>query len=505
MARLIMDDLAISAAKYPNKVAISDINRQLNYSDLYEEAQSLASEIIKRNCFKKPIGVYLDKSVSCIVAMEAIAISGNFFTILDTHMPEKRIETILDTLAPSLVITDCKHQEKTEELFSRDKIIVIENISLDDNCGEIIHKRRQRIIDTDICYVLFTSGSTGTPKGVVISHRAVSAYLDMCSEVLGLDDNTVFGNQAPFYFILSGFDIFNTLRIGGTMHIIPEYLFGFPFALLKYIEEHDINSLYWVPSAFCLVANSGALKEKYYPNIRFVMFGGEVMPIRQMNQWRDVCPNAAFWNNYGPTELTELTTLYKVDRSFKDTDTLPLGTACPHMDVLILNGDQEVEDGKIGELCARGPCLAEGYYNDPERTNLVFVQNPLQNAYPEKIYRTGDLVKRNENGELIFCGRKDFQIKHMGHRIELGEIEAAASSFNGIGQCCALYDMGKKQIHFVYEGYLDEDSIIRRLNKLLPQYMLPQVIHKMDSIPHNLNGKIDRAFLKATYIDNGES
>ena len=500
MAALIMDDLKGSAQRFPEKLALTDAQREISYIDLYRDSCLLAAEIIRRDCFKKPIAVYLDKCISCITVMEAVAASGNFFTILDTHMPPARISTILDTLKPSILITDCKHHQNACSFFPEDRVLVLENVPEADDCFERVSGIRQRIKDTDICYVLFTSGSTGIPKGVVISHRAVSAYLDMCSDVLGLDEEMVFGNQAPFYFILSGFDIFNTIRIGGTMHIIPEYLFGFPVALLDYIEEKHINSLYWVPSAFCLVANSGALEGRMYPSVRFLMFGGEVMPVRQMNMWRQVCPNAVFWNNYGPTELTELTTLYKVDREFKETDTLPIGFECPHMEVLILDGDREVMDGEIGELCARGPCLAEGYYNDPEKTAAVFVQNPLQHAYPERIYRTGDLVRRNSSGELVFCGRKDFQIKHMGRRIELGDIEAAASSMDEIGQCCAIYDMGKKQIHLVYDGKTGKEEVMKKLTLLLPQYMLPQEIHAVDEIPHNLNGKIDRVAVKAMFI-----
>ena len=500
MARLIMDDLAISAERNPDKIALSDLSRQIDYQTLYHESQVLASEIFKRNCFKKPVAVYLDKSVTCIASMEAVATSGNFFTILDTQMPLARVSLIMETLSPSLLITDRKHLNKVSEFYTGN-IIIWEDVQETNHiCLEELVAIRRRIKETDICYVLFTSGSTGTPKGVVISHRAVSSYLDMCSDVLEIDETSVFGNQAPFYFILSGFDIFNTIRIGGTLHIIPEYLFGFPVALLKYIEEHNINSLYWVPSAFSLVANSGALSGKELPNIRFIMFGGEVMPVRHLNMWRSVCPNADFWNNYGPTELTELTTLYKVDREFKDTETLPLGFECPHMEVLILNGDQEVKDGEIGELCARGPCLAEGYYNDPEKTASVFTQNPLQNAYPERIYRTGDLVRRNEKGELIFCGRKDFQIKHMGHRIELGEIEAAASSLEGIGQCCALYSVEEQKIILIYDGKAEWTDVISELKELLPKYMLPQTIHRLEAMPHNLNGKIDRAVLKTEYI-----
>ncbi len=144
----------------------------------------------------------------------------------------------------------------------------------------------------------------------------------------------------------------------------------------------------------------------------------------------------------------------------------------------------------------RGCSLAHGYYKNPDKTNEVFVRNPLQDAYHERIYRTGDLAKRNEYGELVFLSRKDSQIKHQGHRIELGEIETAIGALPGVNRVCCLYDNKKQHIIAVYEGDVEKEDLIGPLKDRIPVYMLPNVWKKVDEMPVNLNGKIDRVLLK---------
>ena len=222
------------------------------------------------------------------------------------------------------------------------------------------------------------------------------------------------------------------------------------------------------------------------------------MPTKQLNMWRAEYPNVMFVNQYGPTEMTDICAYYIVDRDIPDTEAIPIGKASEHMEILLLGeDDRPVSKGEIGELCGRGPSLAYGYYNDPEKTASAFVQNPLNQEFPEKIYRTGDLVRINEHGEMVFVSRKDFQIKHMGHRIELGEIEAAASSLEGIDRSCCLYDNERSKIVLFYTGTITETEIKNRLRALIPEYMIPNKTIRLDSMPMNLNGKIDRAGLKA--------
>lgn len=232
-------------------------------------------------------------------------------------------------------------------------------------------------------------------------------------------------------------------------------------------------------------------------SLKNILFCGEVMPNKQLNQWRREYPDALYGNLYGPTEITDVCAAYIVDRDFRDDETLPIGKACRNTEIFLLDADDRLitEPDIPGELCVRGTCLAYGYYNNPEKTRSAFVQNPLNHAYPEKIYRTGDLAKFNELGELVYICRKDYQIKHMGHRIELGEIETAASSMPGINQNCCVYDERHHRIVMYYTGDIDAKKLAEGMKTLLPDYMVPGRFILLNSMPLNLNGKIDRVLL----------
>lgn len=483
--------------QYPKKKAFCDESREETFAEVKSEAERIASSIIEKKVFKKPIAIFMDKRVECINAFIGVTYSGNFYTVLDTKMPLVRIQKILHVLMPEIIITDYEHYDAAKQFCDVNNILLYEDMMKNGIDSQMLEKTKQKIIETDVLYVLFTSGSTGEPKGVVISHKAVIAYVEWGTVAFEIDSETIFGNQTPFYFVMSGFDIYQTLRNGCTMYIIPKNMFSFPMVLLEYLNKKRINTLYWVPSVLCLVANFRALPVLHLDCLKTVMFGGEVMPTKQLNMWRKEYPNVSFINMYGPTELTDVCTFYIVDREFKDSETLPIGKASDHMHVLLLDkDDKEVEYGEVGELCGRGPSLAYGYYNNSEKTKETFVQNPLNDVYPELIYRTGDLVQYNDRGELIYLCRKDFQIKHLGHRIELGEIETAISALDGIDRNCCLYDTEKSKIVMFYTGTLQEELIDKELKLLLPEYMLPNKKIKLDEMPLNINGKIDRLKLK---------
>ena len=227
------------------------------------------------------------------------------------------------------------------------------------------------------------------------------------------------------------------------------------------------------------------------------------MPTKQFNQWREKYPDALFANIYGPTETTVDCTYYIVEREFADDEPLPIGYGCRNTDVFILNGDRLAAEGESGELCVRGRCLALGYYNNPEKTAEAFIQNPMNPYYPERIYKTGDIAKYNERGEIVFLARKDHQIKHMGHRIELGEIETAIHSIEGIAAGACLYDEQTQRILLFYCGAEEATQayILKKLRDKVPKYMFPNVMMKLEKMPQTLNGKIDRLALKE-YYDN---
>lgn len=497
MMKSVMEYLNNTAELYAEKVAFEDDNRKLTFKELQTEAKAIATVIAKKNIFKKPIAIFMDKCVECVVAFMGVAYSGNFYSPLDSKMPVARIEKILETLVPEILITDKKHFKLAKSFFDKSNILLYEEIRenvIDKNLLKLID---DKIIDTDILYVLFTSGSTGIPKGVTISHKSLIAYIEWGSKEFKISNKEIIGNQTPFYFSMSIFDIYQTIKNGCTMIIIPKLFFSYPIKLLEFINIKNINLIYWVPTALCLVANLKALGKRNITCLKKILFAGESMPTKQLNMWIDVLPEAMFANLYGPTEATDICCFYRVDRKLDNKEIIPIGKACDNCRVLILDYfNKEVSNNSQGELCVIGAILAAGYYNNLNKTNEVFIQNPLNTAYPEKIYRTGDLVKYNEHGELIYISRKDFQIKHMGHRIELGEIETVTSSLNGIDLNCCLYDDKKNKIVLFYVGSLQEDDITNLLKECLPDYMLPNKKIKLQAMPINLNGKIDRVKLK---------
>jgi len=250
------------------------------------------------------------------------------------------------------------------------------------------------------------------------------------------------------------------------------------------------------------VAHFRALDTEELPALRKVLFAGEVMPTRTLRYWRRKYPQALFSNLYGPTEITVDCTYYIVEREFADDEPLPIGFPCRNTSILILNEqNQPAASGEIGELCVRGSSLALGYWNDPAKTASAFSQNPLNTHYPERIYRTGDLVYVNTEAEIIFVGRRDSQVKHYGYRIELGEIETAVLAIPEIGNACVLYNSAAKAITLVYEakGPTSPALIRQALSKRLAKYMLPTSFHQLDDLPLNPNGKIDRTLLATRY------
>ncbi|WP_238915173.1 amino acid adenylation domain-containing protein [Clostridium sp. YIM B02555] len=502
MEKSILAYLENSEQTFPNKVAFSDNQYELTYSELADSARSIGSYLIEKISTHKAVVVYMEKNSRNIAVFMGAAYGGCFYVPIDSQMPIERINIILKTLEPAAVIYD----DKTAKFLSLMETDCIK-ISYDEICKTPQDKEklaivRRKMIDTDPLYILFTSGSTGIPKGVIVCHRSVIDYSGWVVKTFDLNENTIFGNQTPFYFSMSVLDIFATIRSGATLHIIPKLLFSFPIKLLEFLNEKDINTIYWVPSALSIVANFGALEVVNPQNLKKILFAGETMPTKQLNIWRKHVPNAIYANLFGPTEITDIGIYYIVDREFKDDEPIPIGTPCDNVDAVILdeNGKAVEEYGKIGELLIRGSFLSCGYYNNPEKTKEVFIQNPLNNSYPEKVYCTGDLVYLNENGEMIYVSRKDFQIKHMGNRIELGEIENAIGALDGVDMCCCLYNKESDQIIAVYTGNLELKKLSQLLKQKLPRYMIPNIYHKKESMPLNANDKIDRVKLKNDYI-----
>jgi amino acid adenylation domain-containing protein len=451
------------------------------------------------------VAVLLEKGAASVTADLAVLYSGNAYMNLDVKSPARRLENILERIEPALVLTDDRCAESLRGLFGDRPVLTIGGAG----GGELGAEREsallaalERVIDTDLLCVINTSGSTGTPKGVALNHRGFIDFTEWSVREGLVRDGEVIGCLSPPVFDIYSFELCMMMAKGCTMVIIPDRLAAFPVRVLQLLEREKVGFIFWVPTIMVNIANMNLLSEVRLPLLRMIWFAGEVFPTQKFNYWRKMLPEATFVNLYGPIEITLDCTAYKVERDLADDEPIPIGYPCRNTDVLILKEDDApAAPGEEGELCVRGSSLAMGYYNNPEKTAEVFVQNPLQRAYPELIYRTGDVVCVNERGEMVFKGRKDTLIKHMGYRIELTEIEhVAVNTLRLVSNCCAAYNAAAKEIVLFYEApaALEVTELRKRIGSALPRYMIPAAYRFMEELPRNANGKIDRLFLKKT-------
>ena len=496
----VLEYLEASAERFPDKLAYVDMEGSYTFSEILDVSKRVGSFLADRVRKGTPVAVYMEKSIQQIAVFFGVAYAGAFYSPLDVQMPAQRVKLILDTLETTCMVVDRKTAQQAREIGFSGELLLFDEISAAPVREEILRTIRRGAIDADPLYAIFTSGSTGVPKGVLTSQRSAVNFTEWYCAAFDFSEEEVFGNQTPFYFDASVKDIYATIKTGATMYIVPKSLFSFPIKLIQFLNDRKINCIDWVPSALCIIVNFKTFEKVKPAYLKKVMFLGEVMPTKQFNMWRRALPDIQYANLYGPTEATGDCTYYKVERELLDTEPIPIGYACENSDVLILNEqNQPVGPDEVGEICVRGVSLALGYYNNPEKTDAAFVQNPLQKHYRELLYRTGDLGKYNQYGEILYVARKDFQIKHMGHRIELGEIETALSSVGGIRRVCCLYDQTTEKIVAVYEGDVDRTAIIDAIKNAIPKYMIPNIYHQVETMPTNMNGKIDRVQLKEAY------
>ncbi len=482
-----------SAEKFPEKTAYADVNHGYTYREMRAAGRSIGTALSNGlGAVKAPVAVYLEKSADCVAAYYGVLYSGCFYCPIDGEMPLERIRLILQVLQPRAIVTSPGLLENAKSVADGAEVLLFEDLLGTEPDVAALEEIQRHVTENDPAYVLFTSGSTGIPKGVLLPHRVLIQYLHWLEERFDLGPEDVFGNQAPLYFDISTHDIYGAAYFGARMEIIPPHLFSFPVKLVEYLNERHVTTFLWVPSAMSIVSRLRTFRAAKPEFLRVILFAGEVLPRKQLDYWVEHLPEAVYGNLYGPTE-TFVCTAYVRDGSEPADEPLPIGTAVGNSEALVITEDgREAAPGETGELCLRGSCLALGYYNDPKRTGDAFVQNPLHDRYPDRIYRTGDLVYTDENGQLIYVSRRDFQIKRMGYRIELGEIETAANALDGVEECACVFQPKRERLILYFEGSAEENDLRAQLERRLPNYMLPDRLVKLPALPRNANGKTDR-------------
>ena len=519
----VLEWLEATVAKYPDKPAFSDTECSITFAQVYDIARNTGAYLIEQlGVDRTPVAVFAGRKMVTPAYFLGVVYAGRPYAPIDASLPDKRIEKILENLCPRAIVADRESLEHVESIvdelakaegFDRPQIFVAEDISrfkkvvcADSNCkisesageavtdseNDMLAAVRRQMSMTDPLYIIYTSGSTGNPKGVMTSHLSLMTYINAYCDVMHIEESDVLGNQSPLDYIAAIRDIYLPLKTGCSTAIIPKEYFMEPNALFDYMNDKKVSSVGWSVSAFTILTSLGAFEEVGLKSLRKICFSGSVMPCRVLRKWQENLPEAHFVNQYGPTEATASCTYYSVDHTVEDDEVLPIGKAYDNYRVFLIDEHgNEPAVGEQGEICVCGPILALGYYNDPERTAAAFTLNPLNKAYPERMYRTGDYGRLNEDGILHFCGRMDRQIKHMGHRVELDEVEHAANVVDGVAESCVIYNKAKEVLILFYTGDCDRRSLALALRDELPGFMVPRKIKKLEQLPKLPNGKYD--------------
>ena len=498
----LLDYFEETVSRKPDSIAVVHNDQSIKFNELKIKAEEFGSYLLRLtdNCVHNPIAVFLPKEINTVIADLGIMYSSNPFMNLDVKTPKERIMNIFELVKPAAAVSSKKYSKMLTDVEV--PVVLIDELNWDGmeaDTNKLLH-RREQLIDTDPFCLINTSGSTGTPKGVVLNHRSFFDFMAVSNERFGFDGSEILGSLSPVVFDIYDFELCMLMVNGSQLVLLDAMLAAFPARLLEKMADTNVNFIFWVPSIMVNIANMGLLDKIALPDLKLVWFAGEVFPTKQFLVWYDKLPNTTFANLYGPIEITLDCTYYVVEERPAESEPLPIGIPYRNTDILLLNEDnKKCAVGEEGELCVRGTSLAMGYYNNPEKTATAFTQNPLNTAYPEIIYRTGDMAYMREDGNIMFKGRKDSLIKHMGYRIELGEIEhVIENDLKLVKYCCAVYQYAKKEIVLYYQNdeELTEKDFRTALSKSFPSYMIPTVYVKMNELPRNTNGKIDRLLLK---------
>ncbi len=478
----------------PSKCAVIDEYGDCTFAELRDLSRRVASKLRSHGLEPdRGVAIVAEKSLETLAAMLGTLYAGSFYAPIDPDSPCSRIKAICAALGKPLVVSGDNIWPKVAEAVPDCNVIPLSE-TLFAPVSPLGPLTTKPIIDADPAYVMFTSGSTGSPKGVVVSHRAATGFIESFVDTFGICEKDVIANQAPFDFDVSVKDIYGALASRATMVIVPRRLFLDPSSLIDFLNEKRVSVMIWAVAALCLMTTFHALERRKLPSVRMVLFSGEVMPQAHLKEWMDQLPTATFVNLYGPTEVTCNCLFHVLDRARDYSRGIPLGRPLPNREVALIGPGGEIVSGanEMGEIVVRGSLLASGYIEAGREDEKAFTARSWKGLCRDGAYKTGDLAKLNDAGELFYCGRADNQIKHMGHRIELEEIEATVESWPKVHRCRCVYRAERKRIIAFFEGEAEDCDIRQLMQERLPAAMRPTQFVRMSCMPITKNGKVDR-------------
>ena len=508
-----------TAREFPDKPAVVLGDESISYHDLDEVTSRLAATLIENGVGRGDrVGIYMNKSVASVVSIHGILKAGAAYVPLDPSAPPARVAYIVRDCGIKCLLASGRKLGALTKAFPEssplDLVVAMDASEPPPDTSPFSILPWEQVagradaspppnpsIETDLAYILYTSGSTGVPKGVMISHLNAMTFVNWAHETIGLTAEDRLSNHAPLHFDLSIFDIFGALKAGATLLPVPEWLSPFPIRLAEWIEERQISVWYSVPSVLSMMVLNGQMERFRFPKLRAIVFAGEVFPVKYLRQLMAQVPGAEYFNLYGPTETNVITCYQVPDIPPDQSKPIPIGKACENTEVFALDDRGEVvtQPGQIGELFARGSCVAQGYWGDPEKTQRSFVRNPIQPNFHDRTYKTGDLVTLDQEANYIFVGRRDHMVKSRGYRIELGEIETILYDHPDVKEAAVLAIpddvVGNRIKAFVAtngEGRLSALELQNFCLKRIPRYMIPETVEFRETLPKTSTEKIDR-------------
>ena len=525
MIRLLQDWVSAQAERRPDSVAVLLRNQTLTYAQLEQRANQLARLLKAAGCQRGDrVAFAIPKSPTAIVAIIGILKADCVHVPIDTASPAARIEKVLQSSQPRYLLATSASANLVRELMTSKQSPQLAVGWMDagtapkENLAPIFDGNDLDCYSTDsvpsengsadLAHILYTSGSTGDPKGVVITHANVIHFVEWATRYFGMGSTDRVSGHPPLHFDLATFDMFGAFSVGAQLHLVPPDLPPMPNEVAEFIRASELTQWFSVPSVLHFMAKFDVVKPNDFPYLKRLLWCGEVFPTPALRYWMKRLPAVTFTNLYGPTETTIASSYYTIPSCPEDDAVLiPIGTACDGEELLVLDEKlRPTPDGAVGDLYIGGVGLSPGYWRDPAKTAQAFL--PYGADGSERIYKTGDLARIDAEGQVHFMGRCDSQIKSRGYRIELGEIETAMNTLEELQECAvvAVTTEGFEGT-LICSAYVTRNpevtvmTVRGRLNRLLPAYMIPSRWLRMDQLPKNANGKIDRRRIRELFAD----